>query len=58
MKKEQRVMAWTALEYYIKYAEKNKNGALELGMTEDAKYWEEQHKKAVETQEAIMKERR
>ena len=51
-------MAWMALEHYIKYAEGNKNEALELGMHENAECWEEQRKKAIETQEAIMKERR
>ena len=58
MKKEQRIMAWTALEYYVKWAESNKNEALELRMTESAKYWGEQILKATETQEALLRARR
>lgn len=58
MKKEQRTIAWIALEHYVKYAEGNKNEALELGMTENAKYWEEQIVKATETQEALLRARR
>lgn len=58
MKKEQRIMAWTALHYYIEMAEKNREEALKL---EDglywANYWEEQRNRAKEAQEAVLKRR-
>lgn len=54
MKKEQRVMAWTALQYYKEMAEKNKKEAT----TDKWKsYWEDQYAKAEDAQEAVLKRR-
>ncbi len=56
MKREQRILAWTALQYYIEMAEKKRNMAEKLGDSEYwIKYWEGQRIKAMETQEAVLK---
>ena len=54
MKKEQRVMAWTALQYYIEMAEKNRDETKDEFLKI---YWENQRLKAAEAQEAVLKRR-